>query len=142
MKVTDILNAKGVDVFTVGEDDSMRDAVSILGNKNIGAVVVVDDDAGVKGILSERDVVRYAAKAGDGYLQKKVGDCMTKNVFTCSQDQTVDELMGLMTEKRIRHLPVVEKGKLAGLISIGDVVKRKIEQSEQEAEALRDYIAT
>ena len=141
MKVEDILKAKGNAVYTVAETSTMRDAVAILGSKNIGAVVVVDTKGAVKGILSERDVVRFAAKESEPYLDKTVSTCMTMNVFTCSQQHTIDELMNLMTQKRIRHLPVVEAGELVGIISIGDVVKRKISQTEEEAAALRDYIA-
>ena len=142
MKVSQILTDKGREVHTVSAETSMREAVDLLGSRNIGAVVVTDSKGAVTGILSERDVVRATAKDSLGFLQKPVSSCMTARVVTCSCDHTVDDLMNLMTQKRIRHVPVVEGGKLTGLISIGDVVKRKLDASEQEAAAMRDYIAT
>lgn len=142
MKVEQILQAKGADIFAVGPDDKITDAVSLLNDKNIGAVIVRGGKGDVVGILSERDIVRRLGERGADALNMKVSDCMTSNVFTCSVDASVDELMAKMTEKRIRHLPVTKDNQIVGVVSIGDVVKRKIEQAEQEAAALKEYIAT
>ncbi len=142
MKVEHILQAKGADVFAVSEDDEIAAAVNLLNEKNIGAVVVRDSGEGVVGILSERDVVRELGRKGPDALSMRVRECMTPDPFTCSRETTVDDLMAQMTEKRVRHLPVTEEGKIVGVISIGDVVKRKIEQAEREARALKDYIAS
>ncbi|MEM8987016.1 MAG: CBS domain-containing protein [Pseudomonadota bacterium] len=141
MRVADILNEKGTAVSTVKAEDPMTSAVCALGEKNIGALVVVNDEGAVNGILSERDIVRHLAEKGADALAGKVSDCMTAEVFTCDKDDTVDSLMSMMTERRIRHLPVIEAGGLAGIVSIGDVVKRRIRETEQEAEALKSYIA-
>lgn len=142
MKVEQILQAKGADVFAVTGAMTVRDAVNILGEKNIGAVVVKGADGGVVGIISERDVVRRLKGEGPSALDRPVAECMTKNPFTCTRDTTLDELMGEMTKKRIRHMPVVENGRLVGIVSIGDVVKKKIEDIEREALMLKEYIAS
>ncbi len=142
MKVEHILQSKGADVFAVSGATSVRDAVAILGDKNIGAVVVKNGDGTVSGIFSERDVVRRLKSEGAAVLDRPVADCMTRNPFTCTRETTLDELMGEMTKKRIRHMPVVEGGRLVGIVSIGDVVKRKIDDIEREAAALKEYIAS
>lgn len=142
MKVENILQSKGADVFSVKSTDTITQAVSVLNEKNIGAVVVQDTSQNVIGILSERDVVRYMGSRGAGALTMKVSECMTPDPITCGIDETVDNLMGKMTEKRIRHMPVTQEGRIVGVVSIGDVVKRKIEQAEQEAAALKEYIAS
>lgn len=141
MKVDQILHSKGVEVFSIPHDAKISDAVGVLHDRNIGAVVVKDGDA-VAGILSERDIVRHLKREGAAVLQRPVATCMTRNVVTCTRETTIDELMSQMTERRIRHIPVVENGVLIGLVSIGDVVKRKIEKAEQEAQALKEYIAS
>jgi CBS domain-containing protein len=141
MKVINILQSKGVEVFAVSPSMTLKEAVDVLGEKNIGAVIV-KDGARVTGILSERDVVRRIRTDGPGVLTKTVADCMTPSPITCGPDATLDEILEKMTNRRIRHLPVVDGGKLIGVISIGDVVKRKIENAEREAAALREYIAT
>jgi CBS domain-containing protein len=142
VKVEHILQSKGADVFAVSGATSVKDAVDLLGEKNIGAVVVKNSDGSVSGIFSERDVVRRLKSEGPGVLAKPVADCMTKNPFTCTLDTSLDELMGVMTNKRIRHMPVVENGALVGVVSIGDVVKRKIDSAEREAAMLKEYIAS
>lgn len=142
MKVDHILQSKGTDVFSVASDDSLSDAVSVLNDKNIGAVLVTDASQNVVGILSERDVVRQMGSHGAEAMHKRVSECMTADPVSCSCEATIDQLMGEMTKRRIRHIPVIEGGALKGLVSIGDVVKRKIEQAEQEAEALKEYIAS
>ena len=141
MKVEHILQSKGADVFSVQDTDTINKAVSLLNEKNIGAVVVQDASQKVAGILSERDVVRHLGSRGPEALAMRVSECMTPNPYTCDMETTVDELMSRMTEKRIRHMPVVNGDALVGVVSIGDVVKRKINQAEEEAKALKDYIA-
>lgn len=142
MKVEQILQSKGADVYAVRPGDSIAEAVGVLNDKNIGAVVVRDPSGKVVGILSERDVVRRLGKHGAEAMTLRVSDCMTGDVHTCSPDASLDELMSMMTRKRIRHLPVTADGRIVGVVSIGDVVKRKIEETEQEAAALKEYISS
>jgi CBS domain-containing protein len=142
MLVDTILRSKGTTVHTVLANARVSDAVGMLNKHNIGAVVVVDADGGVAGILSERDIVRLLGRDPVGALKRPVSECMTANVVSCSRNTVVEALMEQMTRFRIRHIPIVEGGKLLGIVSIGDVVKRKIEETEQEASALRQYIAS
>jgi len=142
MKAEHILQAKGAAVFSVQAADTISKAISVLNDKNIGAVIVQDASEKVVGILSERDIVRHMGARGAEVLTMKVSECMTPDPITCAADVSVDELMAKMTEKRVRHLPVTQDKKIVGVVSIGDVVKRKIEQAEQEAQALKDYIAS
>lgn len=142
MKVAKILQSKGSEVFAVAETDTVAAAVEVLTDRNIGAVVVKDAAGAVAGILSERDIVRRLRAEGPAALNARVGACMTKRPFTCGPEDTVDDLMSVMTAKRVRHLPVVEGAQLLGLISIGDVVKRKIDEAEREAQALKEYISS
>ena len=143
MNVESILKTKGGEVITVAGSQTVRDAVQVLGARNIGAVIVTDADGHCCGILSERDIVRQLAATGtpETYLDRPVTDCMTADVHSCSPAAVLDEVLGMMTERRIRHLPVVSDGELVGIISIGDVVKLKIDTTEQEAEQMRSYIA-
>jgi CBS domain-containing protein len=141
MTVARIINEKGRDVVTVSSKTSLADIAATLSEKRIGAVVVVEGDA-IRGIVSERDVVRAVAKHGGDGLAMLAADWMTAKVVTCRPEDTIQELMQKMTTGRFRHLPVVEHGKLAGIISIGDVVKRRIEEVEREADQIRQYIAT
>lgn len=141
MQVENILQSKGRAVHTVLADTSLADAVAMLTERRIGAVVVLDGKK-VAGILSERDVVRHLGKDWAALASRPVRDVMTKAVVTTGRYATVAEVMEQMTERRIRHLPVVEGGELVGIVSIGDVVKRKIEETEQEATALKEYIAS
>ncbi|HBK90567.1 MAG TPA: inosine-5-monophosphate dehydrogenase [Parvularcula sp.] len=142
MKVINILQSKGVDVFAVSPGMTLKEAVDVLGEKNIGAVIVKDGGGKVTGILSERDVVRRIRTDGPAVLTKTVAECMTPSPITCGPDALLDEILEKMTNRRIRHLPVVDSGRLIGVISIGDVVKRKIDNAEREAAALREYIAS
>ncbi len=142
MKVINILQSKGAEVFAVSEADTVGNAVALLNDKNIGAVVVKDKAGAVSGILSERDIVRRLKSHGPALMTAPVGDCMTARPHTCRPDDSVDDLMTMMTQKRVRHLPVVHDGKLLGLVSIGDVVKRKIEDIEREAAELKHYISS
>ena len=120
---------------------TIAQAVELLNSKKIGAVVVVDGKR-VVGILSERDVVRHLGTDWTALASRPVSDVMTKAVVSVSRFATVADVMERMTEKRIRHMPIVENGELVGIVSIGDVVKRKIEETEQEATALKEYIAS
>jgi CBS domain-containing protein len=142
MTVASILAVKGRDVYTTGPDTIMSKAIDELASKKIGAIVVVDSDKMVCGIISERDIVRELARSGPSVLEEPISTCMTRTVISCSESNTVDEVMAIMTTNRFRHLPVVSGDRLSGIISIGDVVKRKIEQAERDAEELRHYIAT
>ncbi|MBO6639571.1 MAG: CBS domain-containing protein [Roseitalea sp.] len=142
MSVARILEEKGSDVFTLSEDASVLDAVRELGDHKVGAMVVADADRTIKGILSERDVVGAVAKRGVGALSEPVSALMTRNVVTCTEDMAINTLMELMTKGRFRHLPVERDGKLAGIVSIGDVVKRRIAEIEQEAAEIRHYITS
>lgn len=141
MSVSDILSGKGHSVVTISHDETLNDAVHLLAAKKIGAVVVLNGEESVCGILSERDIVRDIAKQGATVLSQKVATCMTKKVVSCQSSDSIDSLMAKMTAGKFRHLPVIDSGKLAGIISIGDVVKRKIERAEQEAEEIKRYIA-
>lgn len=142
MMVKHILAEKGSDVFTLSADASCTEAVNALVKYNIGALVVAGPDMAIKGILSERDIVRALGRSGTAALDKPVSELMTSNVRTCTEDCTVPELMELMTEGRFRHLPVERGGKLIGVVSIGDIVKRRIEEIEREADDIRSYIAS
>jgi len=143
MHIETILRSKGTAVHTVRVDDPISRAIETLNSNRIGAVVVVDDRSRVAGILSERDIVRRMGPDPTAFLSTPVGQTMTKNVVTCPPDARLDDLMEIMSSRRIRHIPVVDDaGDLVGIVSIGDVVKRKIELAEHEASALRDYIAS
>jgi CBS domain-containing protein len=141
MQVENILQSKGRTVHTVEAKATIAEAVDILNKHRIGAVVVLDKGK-VAGILSERDVVRHLGQDWGALAGKPVTEVMTKNVFTTGRRAMVAEVMETMTARRIRHLPVVEGSELVGIISIGDVVKGKIEETEQEALALKEYIAS
>lgn len=142
MKVAEILQVKGSDVYAISTTSSVNEAVDILGQKNIGAVLVKNEQERLAGILSERDIVRLLHQKGVEAISAPVSACMTPEPYCCSPHTTVDELMAEMTAKRIRHMPVIEDGALIGMISIGDVVKRKIEETEKEAAALKEYISS
>jgi len=142
MQVENILQSKGTAVHTVTAGAPLSEAVQLLNTHKIGAVVVVDAKGGVAGILSERDIVRRLGTDPAKLLASPVHTAMTAKVITATRAHTVSDLMELMTRHRIRHIPVVDGTTLVGIVSIGDVVKRKIEETEQEALALREYIAS
>lgn len=142
MHVESILQSKGTGVRTVAANASVAEAVAALNTYRIGAVVVVEENGDVAGILSERDIVRKMGDDPTTFLQSAVSEVMTRAVVTCQRSDTVATVMERMTEYRIRHIPICENSKLVGIVSIGDVVKRKIEEAEQEASALREYIAS
>jgi CBS domain-containing protein len=142
MSVGAILKAKGSDVETIAGDATVGEAVARLRDAEIGALVVSSDGRTVDGVLSERDVVTGLADHGADILDRKVEDVMTSRVATCSPEDGVEKVMLEMTELRARHFPVVEDGRLAGIVSIGDVVKSRLDEVQLEKNVLRDsYIA-
>jgi len=141
MTVRSILDSKGHQVLNVEPDAKLAAAIKILGEKKIGAVLVMSQDR-MEGILSERDIVRALGERGAGVLEEPVSAVMTHKVVSCRQSDTVAGLMEMMTLGKFRHLPVVEDGKVVGLISIGDIVKRRVQEYEAEQEALQNYIKT
>jgi CBS domain-containing protein len=142
MNVQSIIGDKGTDVATIAQTATLHDAVAALGERRIGALVVSGDGRSIEGIISERDIVRATAQGGAVALDSSVGSVMSIDVVTCSVGDGVDRLMSLMTERRIRHLPVVdERGQLTGIVSIGDVVKARLTELEHENQALADYIS-
>jgi CBS domain-containing protein len=142
MNVKHILSQKGVDVLTLEPNATLADAMDILAKRRIGALVITGADRRIVGIISERDIVRAIAEHGTGTLQSPVSEMMTRKVVTCGQNETIAEIMGRMTAGKFRHVPVVEQGRLIGIVSIGDIVKARLEELEQEHDALRDYIRT
>jgi CBS domain-containing protein len=141
MTVNAILESKGRQIVSVKPDDKLSGAIRLLADKRIGAVLVMQGTR-VDGILSERDIVRVLAERGGAVLDEPVSAIMTRKVTTCSRADTVAMLMEKMTMGKFRHLPVIEEGRVIGLISIGDIVKRRVMEYESEQEALRDYIKT
>jgi CBS domain-containing protein len=142
MTVAAILGQKGRAVATTRAEHTVEQAIALLAARRIGALVVVEGRDRIAGIISERDIVRAIAERGADVLAETVGSIMTRSVTSCRDGDTIDAVMSRMTRGRFRHMPVAENGRLAGIISIGDVVKARIEQVEREAEELRVYIAT
>jgi CBS domain-containing protein len=142
MTVARILSEKGREVFTTQPHRTLKEVMDLLGSKGVGAVVVADASMSVLGILSERDVVRVIAQNGAAALDDPVSRHMTAKVTTVTRGDTIDHVMQTMTEGRFRHVPVVEDGRLIGIVSIGDVVKRHVNMIDSERQALREYIAT
>ena len=142
MTVARILADKGREVFTTQPHRTMREVIELLASKGVGAVVVSDASQSVLGILSERDVVRVLGRHGASALEDPVSRHMTPKVITVTRDDTIEHVMQTMTDGRFRHVPVVEDGRLIGIISIGDVVKRHVGALDTERQALREYIAT
>jgi CBS domain-containing protein len=141
MTVHAILDSKGHDILSVEPETKLSAAIKILAERRIGAVLVMHDQR-IEGILSERDIVRVLGERGAAVLDEPVGAVMTRKVITCRQADTVGAIMEMMTSGKFRHLPVVEGDKVVGLISIGDIVKWRVKEYENEQEALRDYIKT
>lgn len=139
MTIAHILHGKPHRLITISPNESLQQATEVLSRERIGAVLVMEGDV-MAGIISERDIVRAIAAKGAEVLQRPVADTMTRDVVCCEPKDTVDEAMALMTAKRFRHLPVRSEGKIIAMISIGDVVKRQVEDAEAETESLREYI--
>ena len=141
MRISDVLRAKGGQVVTVTPETDVRQLLAVLAEHHIGAVVVSGDGNSVDGIVSERDVVRALADRGSDIIDEPVSAICTTDVHTVDLDARIEDLMRIMTERRVRHLPVVTDGTLQGIVSIGDVVKRRIDELEGERSALSDYIS-
>ena len=139
MIIEHLLAEKGHDVITIEPERTLLETVHLLDQKRIGAVVVSDADHPVLGIISERDIARAVARRGAAALDEPVSEHMTAKVVTCTRSCTVSDLMELMTNRRIRHVPIVERGRLGGIISIGDVVKHRLGEMEAEQRAMDEY---
>jgi CBS domain-containing protein len=142
MTVSIILAGKGRDVLTIEPNASLAAAVDLLAQKRIGALVVLGADRRIVGILSERDIVRVLAERGSAALDEPVSAAMTRKVSTCNASETIAGIMERMTAGKFRHVPVVEQGRLVGIVSIGDVVKHRVHEMERDSAAMRDYILT
>lgn len=142
MIVEQILKQKGRGVTTVSDARSLHEVAKLLDEARIGAVVAVSENGGVSGVLSERDVVRQVARHGAAGLDMAVCEAMTRDVITISPDDTLESCLSIMTDRRVRHLPVLNGGALVGIVSIGDLVKWKIAETEAEAESLKSYLAS
>ncbi|MDE2281857.1 MAG: CBS domain-containing protein [Actinomycetales bacterium] len=140
MNVANLLATKGRDVATINQERSVHDAIAMLKERGIGALVVTGGTGPLTGMLSERDVVRAFAREGADALDLRVAALMTTAVITCHESTSLNELMTTMTDKRIRHVPVVENGQLVGLVSIGDVVKARVGELEGERRDLLEYV--
>lgn len=141
MLVSQVLNVKGDLVFTASPHETVAAIAALLFSRRVGALILTDSEQGVIGIVSERDIVRIVAEFGGEGLSQPVANCMTRDVVFASLSESVDTILERMTDRRIRHLPVVQDGRLVGIISIGDLVKSKIAETEEEAQGLRAYIA-
>ena len=142
MTVKAILSKKGTDVLTIEPNKNLATAAKLLAEHAIGALVVTGPDRRIVGIVSERDIVQELAAHGPAALELPLTDAMTRRVMTCSLSDTISSVMERMTQGKFRHLPVIEQGRLAGIVSIGDVVKHRLHEMEKEQSALRDYIQT
>jgi CBS domain-containing protein len=142
MTVSTILADKGRDVVTIDPTASLTDAVQLLAEKRIGAALILGADHRVVGIISERDVVRALAERGAAALAEPVSQTMTRKVETCNDGEPISSIMERMTAGKFRHVPVVDQGRLVGIVSIGDVVKHRVQQIESESAAMREYILT
>ena len=142
MTVARIIAGKGRDVVTMQPHSTLRDVIDTLAAKHIGALIVADADGRMQGILSERDVVRAIANRGPDALEDPVSHYMTTNIVTASEDETVLSVVGKMSKGRFRHMPIVADGKLTGIVSVGDAIKYRLAQAEQEQTAMREYIAS
>jgi len=140
MHVAAVIKRKGTNIVTIAPDHTIAEGAGLLTANRIGAVLVVDSRGDIAGIISERDIVHGLAKHGAKALDMKVETLMTRDVLRCNPQDTIANIMSIMTQRRIRHLPVVENGKLVGIISIGDVVKQRLDETELEVETLRGYV--
>jgi CBS domain-containing protein len=142
MTVSIILAGKGRDIVTIEPGASLAGAIKLLADKRIGAALVLGADHRIAGIISERDIVRALADRGAGVLDEPVSQTMTRKVETCNEKDTVATIMERMTAGKFRHMPVVDQGRLVGVVSIGDIVKHRVHEMERESVAMRDYIMT
>lgn len=142
MNVSTILKDKGNAVVTANPSSTVLDIAKTLAEKRIGAIVLLDTDGRVAGIVSERDIIRHLARSGPSILSASVADVMTRNVISCTTADTISHVMQKMTSGRFRHVPVVDQNRLVGLVSIGDVVKIRVAEVELEANAMKQYLST
>ena len=142
MIVNRILSLKGREVATIEPSRSLSEAARVLAERRIGALLIVDGERPVTGIISERDIVRAVAMHGAKALDEPVSRFMTEKVVTCTGETSINDVMELMTQQKFRHIPIVESGRLSGIVSIGDVVKLRLEEVEAETQAIKEYIAT
>lgn len=142
MIIGQILKSKGRSVMTARQDDTIHEIASRLSHRKIGAIVIINGAEQVEGIVSERDIIRLIAEHGGKALSMPASSAMTRNVVSCTSNATIEEIMDIMTNGRFRHLPVIEDGKIAGIISIGDVVKHHTAEVQLEVTAMRGYLAT
>jgi CBS domain-containing protein len=142
MTVSIILAGKGRDVVTIEPHATVAAAIDLLAQKRIGAVLILGADRRISGILTERDIVRVLAERGAAALDDSVGAAMTRRVFACHENETIASIMERMTEGKFRHVPVIDQGRLVGIVSIGDVVKHRLQEMERDSAAMRDYILT
>ena len=140
MILEQILKEKGGQVYSIAESATLKEAADLLDARRVGAMVILSEAGGVIGVISERDIIRNIARIGAAALKCTVGEVMTRSIITARAHQTLEAAMDQMTDRRIRHLPVVEGGRLLGVISIGDLVKWRIAEASAEVEAVRSYI--
>ena len=141
MQLKEILEAKGHKVWSARENQTIQEALHTLVDNKIGALLVLDSDESVSGIISERDIMRECYQNGKDWDESLVSDVMTKRVIICTPEDTADYAMGIMTQNRIRHIPVMQDDELVGVISIGDVVKARLQDSQYENQYLKEFIA-
>jgi CBS domain-containing protein len=142
MTVNIVLAAKGREVVTVEPSASLADAVQLLAEKRIGAALILGAEHRIIGLISERDIVRALAERGAAALAEPVSQTMTRKVETCNESEPISNIMQRMTDGKFRHVPVVDQGRLVGIVSIGDVVKHRLQEMELESTAMREYIST
>lgn len=142
MILEQILKEKGGQVFSVAESATLKEAADLLDSRKVGAMVILSEAGAVIGVISERDIVRNIARIGAAALKCTVGEVMTRNIVTARAHETLETAMDRMTDRRIRHLPVVESGRLLGVVSIGDLVKWRIAEAQSEVDAVRSFIQT
>jgi CBS domain-containing protein len=142
MLIAHVLREKGSQVHTLSIDFSLETVARELDERKVGALVVIDADGRTAGVVSERDIVRMVARKGPDALRLPVGDAMSRGVITASPEETIDDCLARMTDRRVRHLPVMDGGRLVGIVSIGDLVKHRIAAVEAEAAAMQAYIST
>ena len=141
MKIDTIIRSKGEGVITIPSDHRIGEALEMLADEDIGALVVSDGDERLEGILSERDIVRALAQSGADVLDWPVAELMTRDVVTCTGDELVAGIMAIMTERRIRHVPVMEGSRIRAIVTIGDIVKSRLDEVQAEADTMRSYIS-
>jgi CBS domain-containing protein len=141
MLIAHVIRDKGAVVYSLQADATLEQAAKELNLRKVGALVVIDEREGIIGVLSERDIVREVARRGSGCLGERVASAMSRDVITATPDETIDEGLARMTDRRIRHLPIIVESKLVGIVSIGDLVKHRIAAVEAESAAMQAYIA-